>query len=305
MTTEAVLAVDIGGTNVRLALVDATGNLLADWRATLHLSHVQSETTMIDTIAELLRPTLRKHPVRAIGIGFPGFFDTSRGLLIASPNLPYIHNLPLAKLLTTALSVPVTLQNDALCAALGEFHFGEGRDASNLLHITLGTGVGGGLILNGQPWTGESGMAMEFGHTRVHPEPTARWCGCGNQGCLEAYASATAITRMYADITGERLDAKQVQQRAREGDSLAHALWTQAGSSLGAAIAQCVVLLDIHRITISGGLLGAWDLFYPALHNTLERVVISAQRERVSVRASRLNDRAGLLGAAILARLSL
>jgi len=302
---ERVLAVDIGGTNLRQAIVDGQGRILHERRDGLRLSQQTSEDAMLDAIVERLRPMLTAHRVQAVGIGFPGFFDDTRGLLVASPNLPYVHDLPLGRRLSERLGLPVALQNDALCAALGEFHFGRGRGATNLLHITLGTGVGGGLILNGRPWTGESGMAMEFGHTRVHPEPTARWCGCGNQGCLEAYASATAITRMYADITGEALDARQIYRRAKNGDELAQALWAEAGASLGAAIAQCVVLLDIHRITISGGLIGAWDMFEAPLGNTLESVLISAQRERVKVLPSRLDDRAGLLGAACLARQTL
>ncbi len=296
-----ILAADIGGTNMRQAIVHPSGELIEETRSELALSCFATEGEMIDAIAGQLSPMLQAHAVTAVGIGFPGFFDAHSGHLIASPNLPYIHHLPLAERLQTRLGLPVSMQNDALCAALGEHRFGRGQGISNLLHITLGTGIGGGLILQHRPWSGETGMAMEFGHIRIRQGTSARRCGCGNHGCVEAYASATAITEIYREKTGEACPAHIIFRQASEGDACARQLWQQAGDALGIAIAQCVIMLDIHHITISGGMTGAWDLLHPAIEAGLQKALIPPQQDKVQVVASALNDHAGLLGAALLA----
>ncbi len=296
-----ILAADIGGTNIRQAIVDPSGEVMYETRSELSLSRFSTEADMISAIAGQLSPMLQRHSVAAVGIGFPGFFDDHSGRLLASPNLPYIHHLPLAKRLQTCLGIPVSMQNDALCAALGEHRFGRGQGAKNLLHITLGTGIGGGLILQHQPWSGETGMAMEFGHIRICQEQAARRCGCGNHGCVEAYASATAIMAMYREQTGKDSSAHAIYRQAQQGEVYALQLWQQAGHALGMAMAQCVIMLDIHRITVSGGMTGAWDLLYPAIDASLQRALIPPQRGSVHVAASALNDHAGLLGAALLA----
>ncbi|PIP03082.1 MAG: transcriptional regulator, partial [Zetaproteobacteria bacterium CG23_combo_of_CG06-09_8_20_14_all_54_7] len=162
-----VLAADIGGTNIRAAIIDAAGSILHEQRVEAHLSDPDlSAADIVSTIETVLRPMLH-HDTKAVGLGFPGFFRGDSGILAASPNLPNIRELALADTLHRAMGIPVAAQNDALCAAIGEHRFGIGRGVENLLHITLGTGVGGGLILNEHAWTGEHGMAMEFGHLRV------------------------------------------------------------------------------------------------------------------------------------------
>jgi len=296
-----VLAADIGGTNIRQAIVDPSGEIICESRSELSLSGFRTETDMIAAIAEQLSPMLQKHPVSAVGIGFPGFFDNHSGRLLASPNLPYIHQLPLAERLQSYLGIPVSMQNDALCAALGEYRFGQGQGAKNLLHITLGTGIGGGLILQHHPWSGETGMAMEFGHICICHTSDARRCGCGNHGCVEAYASASAMMMIYHEQTGQNLPTHAIYRRALEGETSALQLWQQAGHALGMAMAQCVIMLDIHRITVSGGLTGAWDLLHPAIHTGLQNALIPPHRGNVHIAASTLNDHAGLLGAALLA----
>ncbi|MDQ6973814.1 MAG: ROK family protein, partial [Mariprofundaceae bacterium] len=260
------------------------------------------EGDVLHILTDFFHPYLRNHTnIQAIGLGFPGFFLGDTGILLASPNLPQLKNMALAKKLSERLSLPVCVQNDALCAALGEHRFGAGNHANSLLHITLGTGVGGGLILQQQAYTGESGMAMEFGHLRVQTDATARACGCGGVGCVEAYASSTAIQTIYAELMGETLMTQAIYQRACKGDAVASRVFETAGGYLGQAIAEAVKLLDIHTVTISGGLIGAWDLLYPPLIKTLNQHLIPPLNGKIHVLPSSLSDKAGMLGAAAMA----
>jgi len=294
-----VLAADIGGTNIRAAIIDTAGSLLHEQRIEARLSDPQlSAPDIISTIAAVLRPLLH-HDTTAVGLGFPGFFRGDSGILAASPNLPDIRELALADALQREVGIPVAAQNDALCAAIGEHRFGVGKGSANLLHITLGTGVGGGLILNDSAWTGEHGMAMEFGHLRVADD---RLCGCGLYGCLETYASATAVCNSYTEATGETCRSDQIYQRACSGDVQAKRVIVQAGHYLGAAIAEAIKLLDLHTVSISGGLTGAWPILYPALMSTLNARLIPPLRNTINVCQTSLGDNAGLLGAAVIAR---
>jgi len=303
--TGDVIAADVGGTNLRLARVQADGHIVQEVRAQTYfsqLSGLSSEAAaqaIVNTISQAAKPLLDANIV-GLGIGFPGFFMGDSGTLVSSPNIPQLHSFKLVELLSKQLNIPVSAQNDALCAAIGEQNFGAGKDANNLLHITLGTGIGGGLILNNQPYTGESGMAMEFGHLQVVHDDSARLCGCGNLGCVEAYASATAISTRYAEISGEKLETKIIFERATHGDKDAKAIIESAATYLGQVIAEAIKLLDIHTITISGGLIGAWDMLYPSMMNALNAQLIPPQQNKVRIFPSILKDNAGLLGAASL-----
>jgi len=301
-----VLAVDAGGTHVRLALADSQGRLAQQTRLRADLARhgartsAQAQAHVLEALAGACASMLEQHPdITAIGIGFPGFFIADSGVLAASPNIPMLHDFPLAERLSGQLGIPVCAHNDGLLAALGEFRFGAGRQASSLLHVTLGTGVGGGLILDGRPYTGESGMAMEIGHLCVIAD--GRPCGCGGRGCLETYASAGAIAARYHEAGGADLDAAEIHARAADGDALAGQILQEAGFYLGRAIGECSKLLDIRLVTVSGGLTGAWDMLYPHIRSGLEQRLIPPQRGNIHLRKTALNDDAGLLGAASMA----
>ncbi len=302
-----VLGADVGGTHLRLAMIGINGEIRGETKirasisASRHQSARQAEQHVLDTLAEAMLPLIRTHAVTAVGIGFPGFFIGGSGILAASPNLPDLRDFRLAEALSQRLDLPVAAQNDALCAAIGEHAFGAGRGASSLLHITLGTGVGGGLILDGLPYTGEHGMAMELGHLRVCHDETSRPCGCGGRGCVEAYASATAVAARYREATGRQLDSAGVHAAALRGDATAMRMIGEAGLYLGRALAEAIKLLDIATITVSGGLTGAWEFLYPELARETDRLLIAPLRDRIRIRRSALTDHAGLLGAASLA----
>jgi len=299
------LAADIGGTNIRAAMIDDAGFVHEEKCVSAHLSDKNiTEQDVMQTLTDFFNIFLKNEPkITAVGIGFPGFFIGNSGVLASSPNLPNLKNFKLAKMLSDSINLPVTAQNDALCAATGELHFGAAKGQKNLLHITLGTGVGGGLILNHTPYTGEGGMAMEFGHLRVCHDDSAHLCGCGGHGCIEAYASASAVASHYFKLSGIQLNSKEVYEKAMQGEYHAMNVLEDAGHKLGMAIAEAVTLLDIHTVTISGGLIGAWSFLHPAIMSSLNSQLIPPMQNKIQVLPSTLNDQAGLLGAAALTRL--
>jgi len=306
-----VLALDVGGTHVRGAAIDAAGSILSQTKIKSELSKTkpgtaqQAEAHVLQALSECLGGLRKSYPeAYAAGIGFPGFFLGESGVIAASPNIPLLRKFDLAGALSKQLGIPVFAQNDALLATLGEFRFGAGKGLQQLLHITLGTGIGGGAIINGHAYAGEGGMAMEIGHLRVEPQDSksARLCGCGGRGCLEAYASATAVASRYIEASGHEVrDARQVYELATNGDATARRILEEAGNYLGFALAEAVKLLDIHNISISGGLASAWDMLQPSLQSTLDNELIPPLRGKVQVHISKLGGNAGLLGAAALA----
>lgn len=306
----SILAVDVGGTNIRLAICDDAGNIIARHKVEAQLSniHAASSAEVANMLTQLLsdcfQPFIAQYHPSRIGIGFPGFFAGDTGILLSSPNIPLLQNYDLASAIQAATNLPTHVQNDALCAAWGEFKHGIGAQlaTNSLMHITLGTGVGAGLILNAQPYAGEHGMAMEFGHLHIAPlaGDEATTCGCGNTSCLETYASATALSNIYAKLTGEQIPAQEVAQKAIDKDCHAAQVIHHAGLYLGAAIAESSKLLDIKNITISGGMTGCWDLLFPAMSESLHLHLIAPLRGKIAIHRSQLGDDAGLWGAARL-----
>jgi len=305
MAAPLALGIDVGGTNIRLAVVDEQGVIIESHREQAQLSQhgivdaAKSAERVLDVLAGIIRPVLEKHAgIEGIGIGFPGFFDTSSGLLLSSPNIPGLLEFPLEERLGKHLSCPVHAQNDASVAALGEFRFGAGKGAASLLHLTLGTGVGGGVVINGQLYGGDGGMAMEVGHLHIAPED--RQCGCGARGCLETWASATAVAERFAAMSGIQADAREVAALADEGNEHALGVLHDAGSMLGRGIAEISKLLDIRRVSISGGLTGAWQHLSPAMNDAMNARLIPPLVGKIDVRRSILGDDAGILGAAAM-----
>jgi glucokinase len=203
--------------------------------------------------------------LRGIGVGVPGLIDSESGRLLESPNLPGWNDYDVKGEIERRLGTTVILENDANVAALGELWLGAGRGVESLCMYTLGTGVGGGLVLEGKIWRGWNGMAGELGHCNVEPE--GHVCGCGSWGCLEQYASATAVVRMAREgmAVGAPGSSQAVYERAMQGDAEAKKVFERVGRALGMAIADMVNILNLSLYVIGGGVSSAWDAFAPAM----------------------------------------
>ena len=293
---ESYIGVDIGGTNLRGAPISAAGEVLHRFRS-LSVIH-EGRQPFLARLGEGLDSLLTMAdslglPVRAVGVGVPGLIDR-HGMVHSSVNLPPLEGLQLREILEARLQLPVRCANDANLIALGESSYGAGRGLNSLIVITIGTGLGSGLILNGQLWEGSRGFAAEFGHVTV--EPDGHPCPCGNRGCLEQYVSATALTR-----TGGGLPADELALLARDGNLAARQLFEQVGRYLGIALAGLLNTLNLDGIVIGGGVAASYDLLVPSLLQELHQRTFRQIMHDVVIRRASLGDDAGLLGAAQLA----
>lgn len=292
------IAADIGGTNLRCALVTERGVVL---RREQHPTETSSTEGFLAQLAGSLAG-LREFalqsgmPVTAVGLGVPGLVSGA-GAIHSSVNLLCIEGVGLAAELSRRTALPVLALNDANAGALGEHRYGAARSYRSLLHVTIGTGVGAGLILDGRLWTGIDGAAGEFGHVTVEPE--GRPCGCGNRGCLEQYLSATAIAAAGSGCAAP--DAAAVAAAALKGDEAALAIFEQAGSYLGIAVAGVLNLLNLEAVVLGGGVARSFALLAPAMRREIAARAFPVPRRRARILCSELGDNAGLLGAAAAA----
>lgn len=302
----AVIAIDIGGTNLRFALVDGSGRFLRRSRTLTRIDEGRDAfcRRLLEGIDEMREEAgLRGESIAGIGAGVPGLVARG-GVIHASVNLRPLDGFNLALFLREQTSLPATCGNDANLIALGELVHGAGRGLKSFVVITLGTGVGSGLVLDGRLWSGVGGFAAEFGHVTVEPEGTP--CSCGNRGCLEQYASAGAIVRTARERFGGRLpddviaplDAAQVSRLAHRGWPEALAAFEDAGRYLGIALASLANTLNLEAAVICGGVASSLELLLPSLRDELEERCFPQIRADFSVRGGELGDDAGLLGAA-------
>lgn len=312
-----LMGIDVGGTNLRLGVLD-NGLVIDDTRFQANFSEICKNNPadiawhkIVEVTAKAINEMLKKHPdVSAIGIGFPGFIDPKSQKILQSPNLPGLLNVDLSAALSAIFNLSVLVENDALVATYGEFcrinladkppHKRTDKQAiRDLIYVGLGTGVGGGLILNGQPFAGQHGMAMEIGH--IITVPNGRLCGCGNCGCMEQYASATGVALSYQELTGQNITVDAIASLARAGDVNAIEAYESAGLNLATALANIIKVLDVRAILIGGGMSQAWDLMVDVFHATLNAALIPVIRGKVEVKISNTGDQAGIIGAALLA----
>ncbi|MBI4004041.1 MAG: ROK family protein [Candidatus Omnitrophica bacterium] len=298
------VGVDFGGTNIKCGLVDRRGRVVTS--LVLSTARFGRPTTFVVGIhraVEQLAASARLSSARlaGIGIGVPGLVDAQRGVVHMLTNVRGWCDVPLAGRLRARLHVPVFIDNDANLVTLGEWRWGAGRGAKSLVCLTLGTGVGGGLVFHGALYRGASGAAGEIGHTVLDPDGPR--CGCGARGCLEAHVGTAAIVRMarQAGVAHRgRLTPEWLAWMARRGDRRARAVWHQVGRLLGRGLAGIVNLLNPDRVVIGGGVANAWALFAPSLRRAIRADAMEIPGRTVRVVRAQLGDQAGVIGAAVL-----
>src|SRR6187399_3115787 len=263
---EYSIGVDLGGTNLRAAAVGSDGQILQKISVDTNFEGGRDAVIgdIVDSVNQLKRDLAGRRLV-GVGIGVPGFILLKKGFITNSNNLPYLENYPVRDAIEKLLGTPIILENDANAAALGEKWMGAGREVDDLVLLTLGTGVGGGIIMNGRVLHGMDGMAGELGHLTV--DPFGPPCGCGNLGCLEKLASATAVeaAAVLMSLSAHPLTSKQVYQLAIDGNPKAKAIFDQMGRALGIALANLINTFNFPLYLLSGGMLPAWSLFWPEL----------------------------------------
>lgn len=291
---------DLGGTHLKFGLTDASGNIIFD-----------SKTATPPTMKELLQLLKKlwndikrkdKRKVEAIGYGFPGIFSLDQHRILQSPNYAELDNFDLVPALSEFIEVPFWINNDANMAAFGEYKRGAGQGAQSLIFLTIGTGLGAGIILDGKLWRGKCGYAGELGHVTVNPE--GEMCNCGGQGCLETEVSAPKIVRNYNKIRNkdEKISAKEVFDRAKKGETAAREAFAQAGYFLGIGLGIAMNLLNPDKILLGGAVMAAGDLLLsPALEEVKKRAY-KASYQCCKIEKASLGNKAGFLGAALWAK---
>ena len=297
------IGVDLGGTNLRVAAIDPEGKVLQ--RISVPAIYDAGPQSVIHDIVQTIdqvRSVAGLSGLQGVGIGVPGFIDRDTGIVIGAANLPGFQGFPVRDYIERELNTHIILENDANAAAVGEMWIGAGRGYKDLMLITLGTGVGGGIIVDGKVLHGFLGMAGEIGHMTVFPDGNP--CGCGNYGCLEKHASASAIAAMaqmmHFGHHEHELTAKRVHELAVEGNDRARRIFESVGRALGIAVANMINLLNFPLYLLSGGPLPAWDFFAPSMFAEINRRSFTCATSGTRVERALLGADAGLFGAAYL-----
>lgn len=306
--------IDIGGTKIAGAVVALDGTILAEDRVT---SPATEPAAIEAACGELVRRFAEQHPITSVGVGAAGYVDEVRSTVRFAPNIAWRHE-PLGPDLAGLTGYPVVIENDANAAAWGEFRFGAGRDVEDQLMVTVGTGVGGGIVVGGRLLRGAFGAGAEIGHLRVVPE--GRLCGCGNHGCLEQYGSGSALVRaVREEAAGESMLARDLLDRAggdpaaitgpmitlaaQDGDRFAIEQFAELGRWLGEGIASLAAVLDPAVVVIGGGVSEAGAVLLDPIREAFAHHLTGrGYRPEADIRPAELGNRAGVIGAADLSR---
>ena len=308
-----VFVADLGGTHLRTAIVDDSGQI--HFRAKQQTPHAESAQGIVDALVAAARECDARASaaglsVDAISVVAPGTVNVADGSIVKAPNLPFLSGFALANALSRELKRPAILENDANAAAVGEMWQGAARAQQTIVCVTLGTGVGGGIILDGKLWHGAHDAAAEIGHMCVDPFGGVA-CACGSRGCLEVYASATAIVRMAREAkprypnsrlpTDDELTSEEIFSAGVAGDELALETFRRMGVYLGIGLANLINILNPEMIVIGGGVVNGWQLFEKHMKHEVSERAFPLLADLVRIVPGECGDDAGLLGAAKLA----
>ena len=309
------IGIDVGGTNVKIALVNDEGKILysnsVPTRA--EMGYEYTVNNIKQAIYDLLKETkLEPKDIQGIGFGFPGQVDYRAGIVRNAPNIPGWVEIPIAKIFEDEFHIPTRVDNDVRCAALGELNYGAGKGCENLICITVGTGIGSGLVVNGKLVRGASNAAGEIGHIKLQMNG-GPICGCGDTGCLEAFASGPAIVALAEDYikggkstkyrelaNGAPITPYIVCEAAKAGDPVAQRIFTIIGEYIGIGMASVVNLLNPEKIIIGGGVADAGEYLLNPLSETLKKRAMKIAGETVKIVHAELGNTAGVIGASLL-----
>jgi glucokinase len=311
MSNDLVLACDLGGTNLRMAAIDRGGKILHRLKADTPkgLSAQEVSQAIVQAAGSCRAAVAEIGQIKALAAAVPAIINAEQGIILKAPNVASLDGFRFVETISNELDLPVILENDANAAAVGEQSFGAARGFQSAVAVTLGTGVGGAIIIDGKVLRGVDGTAGEIGHICV--EPFGVQCGCGSQGCLEQYSSATAIVRLVRELedqfpgsivqSNRGLTSIDVYEAGIGGDDLALEAFRQMGFYLGIALADLVNVLNPEVIVIGGGASAGWTLFEQHVREQIRKRAFREPAERVKVVRASLGDDAGILGAASLA----
>lgn len=308
------IGIDVGGTNVKIALVNDKGSIIYSnsipTRA--EMGYEYTINNMKEAIADLLKETKNEPKnIEGMGFGFPGQIDCKNGIVRLAPNIPGWVDVPIAEIMQKEFNIPTRVDNDVRCAALGELNFGAGIGCQNLICITVGTGIGSGLIINGKLVRGASNAAGEIGHIKLDMN-NGPLCGCGDRGCLEAFASGPAIVAMaeeyikggkstkYRELANPEITPYIVSEAAKQGDPVARRIFTIIGEYIGIGLASVVNLLNPEKIIIGGGVAAAGDILMNPIKETLVKRAMPISGAAVQIVPAQLGNTAGVIGASLL-----
>lgn len=307
---------DLGGTNIKAGLVDISQGKMLVSKSCPTLAREGHDAVMA-RIASLIHEVIANSPlgmqqVKGVGISAPGVLDMEKGETVFLPNLPgNWRHVPLAATLSGYLDLPVTLLNDVRAITLGEFTFGAGREVDSMACFAIGTGIGGGLVINGQLVLGLGGTAGELGHQTI--DINGPRCGCGNNGCMEAFASAPAISSMgvkavqqgrttrIGDLAGydlNKITPELIAEAAHQGDAVAKEIWEDAGHFIGTGIANTMVSFAPRQVVLSGGVAEAGELLLDPVRRTINKRVFVVPKEEIEILTGTLGSEAGIMGLA-------
>ena len=310
------IGVDVGGTKVLGGVVDESGTVVKTARRD---TPREGGSALTQAIADVAKELMAEFTIDSVGVSVAGFVSSDRKTMLATPNIAGWNGVDLDYQLTSLIGLPVVIENDANAAAWGEARFGAGRGKRHMLMLTVGTGIGGGIVVNGELYRGAFGTAAEIGHIRVVPE--GHLCGCGARGCFEQYGSGNALMRhareaiaaspdiarnllSRGDGTLEGLTGKAITDAARDGDAVALAAFNTTAQWLGAGIASLAVVLDPECVVIGGGVIDAGEILLKPTREALERSMpFAGKHPYPEIIGAQLGNEAGLVGVADLARL--
>ena len=308
------LGIDVGGTSIKAGLITETGQVLESRKIPTITDDLSA---LVSTLTELVREFQKSSAIERIGIGIPGLHSSKNQVIETSPNIRALHHVNLGQLVADQVHIRTVSENDANAAVYAEFTCGAGAGLRHVAHLTLGTGLGSGLVLNGSLFVGTSGYAAELGHTIVSA-PTwenggGRLCTCGSRGCVEAYLSATGIVRTAEELMKQApesllhnaewpLTSERIFEIATKGDETAQHVFTETGRYLGIVCANLINLLNLEMIILGGGILAAGGLLRESTIDSAKRHAFPSSYADCQIVLSKLWPNAGMIGAAMLAR---